>query len=235
MLADGGVNVSVGRLTPDLHAPVGWLGGVIDFIHQQLPRWRDDPARPPHRAENRLTAQLSHYLNGATRNSHLDNIVFQGEIPDPTSARRTLDLVPLPRGCTIWIGSQKYTLYDPLIPIECKRLPTPSSRKREKREYLHTQKGRKGGVQRFRAGLHGGASDVGAMIGYVQAGAVAQWFATVNRWVVTLARAGVDNWTCAEELKGFSLDAAARTARSTSIHPRLGLKPIALHHLWVEM
>lgn len=235
MLADDGVNVSTGRLTPDLHAPDGWLDVVIDLIHQQLPLWRDDPARPPQSAENKLTAQLCQYLNGTTRTSHLDSIVFQGEVPDPKSGGRTLDLVPMPRGCTIWIGSQRYTLYDPLVPIECKRLPTPSGGKREKREYLHTQKGRTGGVQRFRAGLHGGVSEVGAMIGYIQTGTVAQWFATVNRWVGTLAKVGIDGWTRAEELKKFAPDARARTARSTSMHPRTGLKPITLHHLWVEM
>ncbi|WP_426266031.1 hypothetical protein [Sphingomonas sp. LHG3443-2] len=235
MLADDGVTPSVGRLTPTLHRPAEWIGVIIDLIYQQLPRWRDDPERKALAPEDKLTSQLCQFLNAAARGSHLDSIVFQTEVPDPEVNNRTLDLVPVPCGCTIWVGGQRYTYYDPLIPIECKRLPTPRGAKREEQEYLHTQHGKKGGVQRFRAGLHGSTSKVGAIIAYIQVGSAPHWFTTINQWIGALTQAGIDNWSCSETLHDHMHDVSARTARSCSSHPRDGLDSITLQHLWVEM
>lgn len=235
MLADGSTNVSSGRLDINIHKPVAWLEGVVAFILEQLPHWRDDPKRPTETAETKLTAQLCQFLNSATRNSPLDHIIFQSEVPDPHAAGRTLDLVPAPVGCTLWIGGKRYTLYDPLIPIECKRLPTPASKKRERREYLHTQKKKQGGVQRFKGGFHGATHDLGVMIAYVQAGGISHWRQTVNRWIAVLVRAKIPHWTLTESLIPISSSNAHGTAYSASTHHRSGSRPIALHHLWVEM
>lgn len=235
MLADGGDDVAIGRLAAELHPQGDWLTGVIDLIYLLLPHWRDDADRPAQAAEDRLSGQLCQFLNGATRHTAFDNVVFQTEVGDPQALGRVLDLAVLPHGCVVWIGAQKYTIYDPLVPIECKRLPTPRGRRREKREYLHTRQGRTGGVQRFRAGLHGAGSDVGAIIAYIQAGTSLHWFGTVNRWVKVLGRARIDSWTASEELTDFSGNTVDRTARSTSSHPRGTASTIVLHHLWVEM
>lgn len=53
--------------------------------------------------------------------------------------------------------------------IECKRLPTPGGKDRE-REYVsgfHANGSPTGGIQRFKLGLHGGQVHDAAMIGYV--------------------------------------------------------------------
>lgn len=235
MLADAEDDVAIGRLAPELHHQGDWLTGVIDFIYRLLPHWRDDAERPVQAAEDRLSGQLCQFLNASTRHSSFDSVIFQTEVADPRAVGRILDLVALPHGRIVWVGARKCTIYDPLVPIECKRLPTPRGRTREKREYLHTRQGRTGGVQRFRAGLHGGGSDVGAIIAYVQVGTVLHWYRTINRWINVLRRAGVDGWTAAEELTAFSADTAGRTARSKSAHPRGTDPAIILHHLWVEM
>lgn len=235
MLADSADDVAIGRLAAQLHPQGDWLTGVIDLIYCLLPQWRDDAERPVRAAEARLSGQLCQFLNSATRHTSFDNVVFQTEVGDPQAMGRVLDLAALPLGCVVWIGARKYTIYDPLVPIECKRLPTPRGRKRERREYLHSRQGRTGGVQRFRAGLHGGGSDVGAIIAYIQAGTAPHWFGTINRWVNVLRRANIDGWTGAEELTDFSANTAERTARSTSSHPRETASAIVLHHLWVEM
>lgn len=235
MLADGSTDVSSGKLDIDIHKPAAWLEGVVAFISVQLPLWRDDPLRPNVAAETKLTAQLCQFLNSATRNSALDNIIFQPEVPDPHAAGRTLDLVPAPLGCTLWIGGKRYTLYDPIIPIECKRLPTPKSTKRERREYLHTQKKKQGGVQRFKCGFHGATHDLGVMIGYVQTGGISDWHQIINRWIAVLVRAKVPDWTSNEILGPIIYSPGVGTARSVSMHDRPGCSPIALHHLWVEM
>lgn len=235
MLADGADDVAIGRLAAELHRQGDWLTGVIDLIYRLLPHWRDDTQRPVQAAEDRLSGQLCQFLNGATRHTPFDNVVFQTEVGDPQAVGRVLDLAVLPHGCVVWIGARKYTIYDPLVPIECKRLPTPRGRKRERREYLHTRQGRTGGVQRFRAGLHGGGSEVGAIIAYIQAGTTLHWLGTINRWVNVLRRANIDGWTEAEKLTAFSANTSERTAHSTSAHPRGTASAIVLHHLWVEM
>lgn len=235
MLANEGNDASLGRLDPNIHRPVAWLEGVVAFILEQLPPWRDDPRRRSVTAETQLTAQLCQFLNSATRNSPLDNIIFQPEVPDPDAAGRTLDLVPAASGCALSIGGKLYSLYDPLIPIECKRLPTPKSKKRERREYLHTQKKNQGGVQRFKGGFHGASHDFGVMIAYVQAGDIPHWHQTINRWAAVLVRARIPHWSSPENLVQVSSFPSFGTARFASTHDRPGSTPIGLHHLWVEM
>lgn len=235
MLADEIADGPSGTLTPTLHKPSAWLDTLIDFIYSQLAIWRDDPTRPTESAETRLTAQLCQFLNSATRTAGLDSVVFQAEVPDPAVAGRTLDLVPGPCGCVIWIDGRRHALYDPIIPIECKRLPTPSGGKRERREYLHTQKRTTGGMQRFKSGVHGSGHAIGVMIGYVQEPTLSGWLARINRWVHVLARAEIAGWSHTDTLGGGSQDPARRTSRHLSVNTRTGASPITLHHLWIDM
>jgi hypothetical protein len=235
MLADETAAGPVGSLSPTLHRASAWLETVIDFIYGQLASWRDDQGRPPVTAETRLTAQLCQFLNSATRAAGLDMIVFQAEVPDPFAGVRTLDLVPGPRGCVIWIDGRRHSLYDPILPIECKRLPTPVARDRERREYLHTQKRTTGGIQRFKSGAHGSAHGVGVMIGYVQTGTLEHWLARINRWIRVLTRAGIAGWSHRDGLRRVAGDATLRIARHRSKNARTSDAPITLHHLWIDM
>lgn len=235
MLADEIGDEPSGTLTPTLHKPSAWLETLVDFVYSQLAIWRDDPSRPTEYAETRLTAQLCQFLNSATRTTDLDSVVFQAEVPDPMVAGRTLDLVPGPSGCVIWIDGRRYSLYDPIIPIECKRLPTPSGRKRERREYLHTQKRTTGGMQRFKSGAHGSGHAIGVMIGYVQEPTLSGWLARINRWVLVLTRAEIPGWSHTDTLGGGILDLAGRTSRHLSVNSRTDASQITLHHLWIDM
>lgn len=235
MLADEMADGPSGTLTPTLHHPSAWLETLIDFIYAQLAAWRDDTFRPFATAETRLTAQLCQFLNSASRAAGLDSVVFQAEVPDPMTAGRTLDLVPGPCGCVIWIDGRRHSLYDPILPIECKRLPTPAGADREQREYLHTQERTTGGVQRFKSGVHGSGHAVGVMIGYVQQPSLTGWLARINRWVRVLTRAGIDGWSHGDALRRGSHDRRRRTARHRSTNARAGASPITLHHLWIDM
>ncbi|WP_114953223.1 hypothetical protein [Sphingosinicella terrae] len=235
MLADETAAGPVGSLSPTLHRPSAWLETVIDFIYGQLAGWRDDHGRPAATAETRLTSQLCQFLNSATRTAGLDMIVFQTEVPDPGAGGRTLDLVPGPRGCMIWIDGRRHSLYDPILPIECKRLPTPLAKDRERREYLHTQKRTTGGMQRFKSGAHGSAHGVGVMIGYVQTGTLEKWLAGINRWIRVLTRAGIKGWSHRDGLRRVAGDATLRIARHRSKNARTSAAPITLHHLWIDM
>jgi hypothetical protein len=235
MLADDPAAGPAGSLTSDLHHPSAWLETVVDFVYGRLAAWRDDPDRPAATAETRLTAQLCQFLNNATRSAGLDMIVFQAEVPDPIVKGRTLDLVPGPRGVVIWIDGLRRSLYDPILPIECKRLPTPKAKNRERREYLHTQKRTLGGMQRFKAGHHGSEHSIGVMIGYVQDGTLAQWLARINRWIAVLTRAGISGWSHRDGLRRGASDATLRIARHRSKNARTSAAPITLHHLWIDM
>lgn len=235
MLADEPPGGASGHLTPTLHRPSAWLETIVDFIYARLAEWRDDPFRPHETAETRLTAQLCQFLNGATRAAGLDSVVFHAEVPDPTVPGRTLDLAPGPCGCVIWIDGRRHSLYDPILPIECKRLPTPRGADRERREYLHTQKRTTGGVQRFKAGLHGAGHSTGVMIGYVQEGSLPDWFQRINWWVRVLVRAGVLGWSAGDSLRRKAHDRTHRIAKHGSVNARMGSGPIAMHHLWIDM
>ncbi|MEG8221718.1 hypothetical protein OSJ57_13940 [Sphingomonas sp. HH69] len=234
MLADSPPLGAVGAFDEELHEPSTFLNAILEFIGQQLTVWRDDPKRKKVTAETALTAQLCRFLNGATRKSRLDHINFQTEVPDTVKGNRSLDLAPAPSRCTIWIGGREYSYYDVLIPIECKRLPTPKSKTRERREYLHTFVKKGGGVQRFREGLHGADHEIGAMIGYVQSRTAVKWFATLNCWIAAFERKALGSWSRAEQLHSKLDFPSERRITATSNHPRDG-SPIELRHLLIEM
>lgn len=167
MLADHAEpNVQSGGLDPNLHLPAAWRLALLEFIATELPKWRDDPKRPVETAETSLTSRLCAHMNSATRKSGgWDFLQFRVEEPDEIVGGRKLDLVPAPSAATIWIDGREYTQYTPLIPIECKRLPIPASATRDEREYLYSAHSSTGGIQRFKAGHHGAAHTIGAMIG----------------------------------------------------------------------
>jgi len=235
MLADDRAGGAAGSLDTALYMPGTFLRSVIQFIAEQLPLWRDDPRRRPATKETTLTAQLCAFLNGAARREGLDELVFQPEVPDAVRGARTIDLVPVPRGRTLWIGTREYTCYDPLIPIECKRLPTPNVPRRERREYLHTRKKTTGGVQRFMAGHHGSDHNVGAMIGYVQSRSAPDWLTTLNHWIAALAHWSIGTWTTSDTLTLETHEVKDRRILAKSCHPRTDSDQIVLWHLLIEM
>lgn len=238
MLADSTVQtVQSGGLSAGLHRPATWLLALIDFIVEQLPVWRDRPDRSSENSETHLTSQLCAHLNSATRKAAgWDVLQFRTEEPDEVKRGRRIDLVPAPSGEVFWIEGRRYSDFDPLLPIECKRLPTPSAAGRDKREYLRTAIGSTGGVQRFKAGQHGARHAVGAVIGYVQSGDIADWVTRINAWVNTFVRAGVFGWTAGDRLTLNRHDAASRVAVLGSVHTRENdLPTITLRHLWIEI
>ena len=188
-------------------------------------------------SETQLTAQLCGHLNGVARKSAgWDALQFRMEEPDERQPSRRIDLAAAPAIEVIWIEGRRYSDFDPLLPIECKRLPTPAGRGREKREYLRVARGTTGGVQRFKAGLHGAAHDRGVMIGYIQADDIRAWTGRVNRWITALVRARAPDWRAGDGLLLARHDPDCRTAVLVSRHERdSGLAPITLNHLWIEV
>lgn len=229
--------IQSGGLDRNLHLPAAWHLTLLEFIADELPKWRDDPKRPIETAETSLTSRLCAHMNSATRKSGgWDFLQFRVEEPDETVGGRKVDLVPAPSAATIWISGREYTQYSSLVPIECKRLPIPASATRDEREYLYSDHSSTGGVQRFKAGHHGAAHTIGAMIGYIQSRDIDFWDGQIRTWLQGLVATPVDGWSLDDELRIKKRDTAARSALLESMHRRNGgLPDMQLHHLWIDM
>lgn len=238
MLADGSDDrTQAGSLDTGTHLPGEWLTSLVNFIGDVLPGWRDDPARPILAGETALTAQLCARLNGAARHTPgWDFLQFKREEPDEVRGGRSIDLAVAPSGTVLWIEGREYSEYRTLLPIECKRLPTPSGSDRDVREYLISRFSSTGGVQRFKAGHHGAAHSRAAMIGYVQAHDIAHWHSQLDAWIDGIVGEPVAGWSLDDKLAMITHNAVLRIASLKSNHYRqTGLNPIVIDHIWIEM
>ncbi|MGO4574132.1 hypothetical protein [Microvirga sp. 2TAF3] len=238
MLADEGESVGhSGSLDSGVHRPREWLSSLVKFISDALPGWRDDPKREAKTSENELTTQLCGRLNSLSRHSPgWDILQFRREEPDEADGRRSIDLVASPSGHVILIGSRTYNEYQTLLPIECKRLPTPTGKDRDEREYLISKFSSTGGVHRFKAGHHGASHARAVMIGYVQDRDVAFWQSQIDAWIESIVGERVNGWSIDDKLALVDHNTRHRLAALASTHGRqLGLKPIHIDHLWIEM
>jgi hypothetical protein len=237
VLADeAGEAATTGTLEPTLHLAGESMSRIIGFIASVLPGWRDDPKRPAETSETKLTAQLCARLNSVSRHSGWDFLQFKQEEPDSVSGGRTVDLAVAPSGHTVSIRGRHYSEYETMLPIECKRLPIPTAKDRDPREYLYSRFKTTGGVDRFKRGHHGAGHTRAAMIGYIQAHDVAHWRAELDTWIDALEKAGTSGWATADRLNLISHDLAVRAARLHSTNSRVSpLDPIAIDHLWIEM
>jgi hypothetical protein len=231
------VSAQSGCLNKDVHLPATSRYELLDFIAAELPHWRDDPERPKYQSETALTEFLCDYLTSAARmSSGWDILQFRTEVGDEQRKGRKIDLVPKPCGVNIWIDGRRHTQYEPLLPIECKRLPTPKGKKRDEREYVFNQYASTGGIQRFKAGNHGGKHNLGAMIAYVQEGTMLLWRKNVAGWIKDLIDSGQADWSEKDLLHLEHDDQLLRLAILRSLHTRENKLPeIELRHLWVGM
>lgn len=226
-----------GALSTDVHPATTFRYELLDFISDELPRWRDDPERPIHTSEPALTEYLCDHLSSAARKSPgWDILQFRTEITDEQQRGRRIDLAPKPCGVTIWINGKGYTKYESLLPIECKRLPTPLGTDRDEREYVFNRHATTGGIQRFKAGHHGAAHTVGAMIAFVQDETMLVWDKRVAEWIQELVDSGQPGWTAKDLLRPEHDDDTLQLAVFRSSHTReRGLPEIELCHLWLKM
>lgn len=237
MLAETLTQVQSGRLDPEIHLPATSKLHLLDFIARELPRWRDHPDRPPNDGETRLTEHLCDHLNSATYySSEWTHVQFRTETGDETKGNRTIDLTVKPRAAVLIVGGRRHCQHDSLFPIECKRLPTPTENGRDKREYVITESGTTGGIQRFKFGYHGAIHNFAAMIAYVQTQSFAQWLSALNGWISELSMNAGSIWSADDALDLVTYDSIARLQTLKSNHRRTGgLEQCELHHLWIGM
>jgi len=236
MLADTPITAQAGRLDPEVQWPWTARYALLDFTAYELPRWRDYPGRPERTSETALTDHLCDHLNSAARTSDgWSRVQFRTEVPDDTTPSRHIDLAPKPCGAVLVIEGRRHTQFDMLLPIECKRLPTPRETNRDEREYVVTAIGTRGGIQRFKFGFHGAKHCLGAMIAYVQDQTFAHWIEQVNCWIVALSADPGSEWRLSDCLRPISNDVDAGLCTLRSDHRREGHKELELRHMWIKM
>jgi hypothetical protein len=238
MLSDAQPPVQrLGSLSRDLKLGTTFPQELLNFIAAQLPHWRDHPERQHETSEPRLTAQLCAHLNSAARRAKgWDILQFKQEEPDENTRSRTLDLAAAPCDATLWVEGRRYIEFDTLLPMECKRLPTPSGADRDEREYVFSKYSTTGGIQRFKDGNHAGKHKLAAMIGYIQQATPENWVTRVNEWITELAATPSSGWSTKEIPRVEHRDSAQRVTVLSSVHSRKRLLGnIELRHLWVQM
>jgi hypothetical protein len=237
MLAENPNVVYSGRLEPDIHLPGTVKLELVGFIAEELPKWRDHPDRPIANAETILTEHLCDYLNGTAYSSPVwSHIQFRTETRDETCAGRKIDVAIKPRAGALIVEGRRYSQFDTLFPIECKRLPTPKGPDRDEREYVITDPGTTGGIQRFKFGHHGAAHTFAAMIAYVQERPSSYWIDQVNSWIRELSVTSSSEWSDSDNLHLLSDNLVTGLCTLKSRHHRVGdLDECELRHLWIRM
>lgn len=217
----------------------GLLPRTLDFIRDQLPAWRDDPRRPKKIAEKGLNSSLCDFLDVMQRKGEFPMVRFKHETPQ--TARATVDIGVHGLAEVTTVGTQSFGIYEPFMVIECKRLPTPGGKRRE-REYVsgfHENGSPTGGIQRFKLGFHGGNVEVAAMIGYIEHHDFQFWHRQINDWITEEVVSPTTRnvvWLESERLGG--LDSGENTSVCASAHSRTGnvlTHTIQLRHIWIRM
>lgn len=210
---------------------------VIDFIAEQLPRWKERlSVTERQESETFLTDRLRSHLNSTTRHADgMDVLQFGTEVPDEMQKGRAIDLAAKPCDAILVIEGRAYTDFETILPVECKRLPIPQDKKRDEREYVYSAHSSTGGIQRFKARHHGGTHNLGAMIAYVQEGETNVWQERMSAWIQNLAKEVPSSWSL-DDLLHQSASSISDVTRLQSCHGRgHSLGAITLEHLWLAM
>jgi len=143
---------------------------------------------------------------------------------------------------TIVVEGRSYEEFEQLLPIECKRLPTPTDKRRSDCEYVHGLPGHRiGAIERFKHGLHGSKNPRALIIAYVQFESFAHWLTIINERLNKLGHDGPDNgaWSPAEILSTVATAFGADIQRLVSKHrrskPPAHSEAIDIEHFWLRM
>ncbi len=208
---------------------------TITYVRQQLPAWRDDPDRPDEQSENKLNLQLCKFLGSRARN---DFPMVRFDHEEYQTGRRSVDLSASPVEAIV-VDARMYTIYNPFLVFECKRLPAPS--KDREKEYVTGGVDKiSGGIQRFKLGLHGAGLDPVVIIGYVQEHSLRYWHLKINEWILELAIGAIADtcvWNDSELLEMVDECVSKGLTTCRSVHMRTGSTScnITIHHLWIAM
>lgn len=211
---------------------------IVTFVERELPVWVERPEISGFEDEPRLNQSLCLHLDRASRH-RFDSIRFLQEPIQGSGRNADLGVFPV-EGITVQgIGYQDY---EQLLPIECKRLPTPTDSRRSDIEYVHgLPDHRTGGIERFKHGLHGRENRHALIIAYLQAESSKHWLRVINERLTELALRGSDGglWNPSELLTLGASVVPTRVNRLSSQHKRV--QPpccsdnVNMDHLWLQI
>jgi hypothetical protein len=234
--ADGFPSGSIGSLSYQPGPDETLVSVTLSFVLAKLPAWRDDPMRPADANEKQMNSSLCDFLDTRSR-TEFPMVRFKHE--DLETERHTVDLGVHGMETITIVNTRGYSIYQPFLVIEAKRLPAPS--KDREREYVAGSDKPSGAIERFRLGLHGAGVETAVIVGYIEALTPRHWHTMVNDWIRTMASdATVQRctWSCADELKDLVVDDEHGVSSSESSHERVAsccTASIAIRHLWVAM
>jgi hypothetical protein len=212
---------------------------IVAFIEQELPVWRDRPELSQMTDEPNLNQSLCLHLDKASRRQCFDSIRFLQEPLQASGRNADIGVMPLDN---IMVEGVCYNDFEQLLPIECKRLPTPPDSRRSDLEYVHGMPGhRTGGIERFKHGHHGQTNQRALIIAYVQAKSFAHWLTAINARLAKLATDGTDDgiWNPPEPLTNCTSTPSPDTQRLKSSHRRLcrpcSSDKVEMEHIWLMM
>lgn len=212
---------------------------IVAFIEQELPVWRDRPELAQVTDEPNLNQSLCLHLDKASRRQCFDSVRFVQEPLQASGRNADIGVMPLDN---ITVEGICYHDFEQLLPIECKRLPTPPDSRRSDLEYVRGKPPhRTGGIERFKHGLHGPTNRHALMIAYVQAESFNHWLTAINARLGKLATDGADDgiWNPIEPLTNRSSAHSPEVQRVKSCHRRLcpscTSDNVEMEHIWLLM
>ena len=116
-----------------------------------------------------------------------------------------------------------------ILEFEAKRLSDTSNNK----EYVC---GNRGGIERFKKGLHASHLLVCGMFGYVQSKTSLEWVEKINTWLVELSQIDDDriNWKNPDE-KLSKVKDLGNVEKWTSVNDRINIKALRIYHYFINL
>jgi hypothetical protein len=131
----------------------------------------------------------------------------------------------------ILLSGIRYSGGQRFLALEAKRLPTPGTGR--EREYL---KGKRGGVERFKRGLHARELATVGIIAYVQRYGFGHWHQLLNDWVDELIAASTQELPWDEQDRLELETASDRLAQLRSGNLRVSdNRRLTMRHIWVQL
>lgn len=119
-----------------------------------------------------------------------------------------------------------------ILRFEAKRLTEGLAKAREK-EYVV---GKKGGIERFKKGVHGGRDHAAAIVGYIQRHDAAYWHPKVNGWIdEQIASPDAKELTWDQQDRLILQGTISQVTQFTSTSSRTQGNPISLSHFWLQL
>lgn len=198
---------------------------LLVYLDKYLPNFSEYLKKNTnHGAENSITQQLSTYLE--TRNKGkkiISNWSFH--------FRNQHALEGTHRSSDIGILVANQIINDLYFIFEAKRLPPDNSSIRQF-EYIN---GKKGGIERFKSGVHPTKYGINGMFGYMQKENTTHWLSFLNTHIETLETNPIDTevkWSKNEQLEYKSN--FGKVDYLISKHAS-GSDTITLHHYWIDL